>query len=343
MTVITAGRLPSRPNFFSYIKPVALCLLGVIATLSLFQGSAGLAPSQVIAGIMGNGDEVTNVIIRELRIPRLLLSLMVGAILAAAGAALQGYLRNPLAEPAILGASNAAALGAVIALHFGLASASIFVMPLFAGVCTLVAMMLLLAFSVRSTSTLTLVLTGIAISSLAGAGISLVLNMSSNPFAAMEIAFWLLGSVEDRSLQHVGIAAPFIAVGMILLLWNARALDALSLGEETARSLGFNMSVVRASLILGVSIGVGAAVSVAGSIGFVGLVAPHIARSFGYTAPSRVMIPSALIGAGLVTAADILVRTLETTNELKLGVVTAAIGGPFLVLILRRTQPRSFG
>lgn len=343
MTAITAGRLPVRMLKPSITAPAAVFFLFAISVASLLQGPANLGLGEVVAGIMGTGDEVTNTIVRELRIPRLLLSLLVGAILAGAGAALQGYLRNPLAEPAILGASNAAALGAVIALHMGVASASIYIMPLAAGACTVISMALLLAFSVRSTSTLTLVLTGIAISSLAGAGISLVLNMSTNPFAAMEIAFWLLGSVEDRSMQHAIIAAPLIAIGMALLMWNARALDALSLGEDSAQSLGFNMNWVRARLILGVSLGVGAAVSVAGAIGFVGLVAPHIARGLGYTAPSRVMLPAALIGATLVTAADILVRVLETTNELKLGVVTAVIGGPFLILILRRTRPRSFG
>ncbi|MGE6696619.1 FecCD family ABC transporter permease [Hyphomonas sp. NPDC076900] len=312
----------------------------VMAALSLMTGPVAIGAGEVFRALFGNADAVTNTIIRELRLPRLMLTLGVGAMLGGAGAALQGYLRNPLAEPSILGVASAAALGAVVALYFGLASVAGIFLPLMAAVFALAATLLLFVFTMFSASGLSLILAGIAIGSLAGAGISLALNLSPNPFAAMEITFWLLGSAEDRSWRHVGLSVPLIGLCLAVLFSDRRALDALTLGEDAARALGYNLTLVRMRLIVSVALGVGAAVSVTGAIGFVGLVAPHLARSVAGSLPSRLIAPSALMGALLLTAADILVRLIPTTNELRLGVVTALIGAPFLVIILYRTRRR---
>ena len=318
----------------------SLALLCIVAALlSLLVGTAPLPPARLIAALTGADDPVARTIIFDLRLPRALLGLSVGAMLGAAGAALQGYLRNPLAEPSVLGASSAAALGAVIALYFGLATLHPVLLPASAIGATLIALAALFAFAGRSESPLTLILAGIAISTLAGAGISLALNLSPNPFAAMEITSWLLGSLEDRSFEHVRIALPCIAIGLALLLWNGRALDALTLGEDAARSLGVSLPGMRARLLLGVGIGVGGAVAVSGSIGFVGLIVPHLVRPLTDRSPGAILLPSALGGAALLMFADVAVRLIPASSELRLGVVTAFLGVPiFLVHLLRERR-----
>lgn len=314
-----------------------LTLLAALASLGL--GTVPLGPDRVIAALLGRGDMIASTIVLELRMPRMLLGLLVGAMLGLAGAALQGYLRNPLAEPSVLGASNAAAFGAVIALYFGLAALHPALLPLLSVAAGLAALAALFALSGKSESALTMILAGIAIATLAGAGISLALNLSPNPFAAMEIMNWLLGSLENRSFQHVWIALPCIVAGGALLLWDGRALDALTLGEDGARALGVNLAAVRWRLLIGVAIGVGGAVAVSGSIGFVGLIVPHLIRPFTDRSPSAILLPSAIGGALLLTLADLGVRLIPATNELKLGVVTAFLGIPvFLVHLLRERR-----
>ncbi|WP_423603782.1 FecCD family ABC transporter permease [Sphingomonas sp. MS122] len=316
---------------------LGLTVLAALASLGF--GTVALAPDRVVAALLGRGDMIAATIVLELRMPRMLLGLLVGAMLGLAGAALQGFLRNPLAEPSVLGASNAAALGAVIALYFGLAELHPALLPLLAIATGLVALVTLFGLSGQSESALTLILAGIAIATLAGAGISLALNLSPNPFAAMEIMNWLLGSLENRSSQHVWIALPFLLAGGALLLWDGRALDALTLGEDGARTLGINLTAVRWRLMIGVSIGVGGAVAVSGSIGFIGLIVPHLIRPFTDRSPSAVLIPAAIGGALLLTLADLGVRLIPATNELKLGVVTAFIGVPvFLVHLMRERR-----
>ncbi|MBB4211503.1 iron complex transport system permease protein [Rhodothalassium salexigens DSM 2132] len=315
--------------------------LTVLSFVSLAVGPAAMGPGEALAGLVGAGDAVTNTIVAEIRLPRTLLAGLIGAQLGMAGAALQGFLRNPLAEPGLLGASNAAALGAVVALYFGLAGTVFFALPLLAAGGAVTAMLGLVLLSrllpqQQPFATLTLVLCGIAVSSLAGALISLLLNLSPNPFAAMEISFWLLGSLEDRSLAHVALAAPAIAVGMAVLAVNGRALDALSLGEDAAATLGVDLAAVRTRLIVGIAVGVGGAVSVSGAIGFLGLVTPHLARLWFGAQPSRLLWPSALLGALILLGADMAVRVVPTNNELKLGVVTALIGAPFLIHLMIR-------
>ena len=320
-------------------------LLGVLATLaaiaaiaSLLFGAVDLSLSRLFAAATGDGDRTASIILFDLRLPRALLALAVGAILGLAGAALQGYLRNPLAEPSVLGTSNAAALGAVAALYFGLAQVHPVVLPLLAIGCALLSLGLLFLLTGDAESPLTLILAGLAVATLAGAGISLALNLSPNPFAAMEIMTWLLGSLENRSFDHLWIALPCIVVGGALLLWNGRALDALTLGEDAAQALGTDLKRTRLRLLLGTAIGVGGAVAVAGAIGFVGLIVPHLIRPLTDRSPSAILLPSTIGGAALLTLADLGVRLIPTTSELKLGVVTAFLGVPVFLLHLMRER-----
>lgn len=292
----------------------------------------------MLAAVLGRADAVASAIVIDIRLPRALLALMVGAVLGLAGAALQGLLRNPLAEPSVLGASNGAALGAVLVIYFGLAAVSPLLLPLAGVAGALLALGLLLLLARQAESALSLVLAGIAVSTLAGAAISLALNLAANPYAVMEITFWLMGSLEDRSFEHVLIAAPPIALGALLLAWDGRALDALALGEDGAAALGVDVAAVRRRLVLGVAIGVGGAVAVSGAIGFIGLVAPHLARPLTDGRPSQALAPSALIGAVLLMAADILVRVVPGETELRLGVVTAFLGVPFFLALLIKAR-----
>lgn len=317
----------------------ALLLLTLVtATGSLLFGAVDLSVARLIAAATGDGDRVASVILFDLRLPRTILALGVGAILGLAGAALQGYLRNPLAEPSVLGTSNAAALGGVAALYFGIAELHPVMLPLLATGGALLSLALLFILSGKAESPLTLILAGIAVGTLAVAGTSLALNLSPNPFAAMEIMTWLLGSLENRSFDHVWIALPCIAIGGVMLLWNGRALDALTLGEDAAQALGTDLRRTRLRLLIGIAIGVGGAVAVSGSIGFVGLIVPHLIRPLTDRSPSAILLPSAIGGAALLTLADLGVRIIPTTNELKLGVVTAFLGVPIFLLHLMRER-----
>lgn len=319
--------------------PILLLLLVAAATGSVMLGAVAINPARIWAVVTGGGDDVARPIILDLRLPRMTLGLIVGAMLGVSGAALQGYLRNPLAEPSVLGASNAAALGACCALYFGLSQWHPLALPALAILAALIAIGALFLLSGTAESPLTLILAGIAVATLAGAGISLSLNLSPNPFAAMEIMNWLMGSLENRSYAHVWIALPCVAVGATLLLVDGRTLDALTLGEEGAQALGVNLSAARLRMMLGVAIGVGGAVAVSGAIGFIGLIVPHLVRPLTDRSPSAVLLPSLLGGAALLTLADIGVRLIPTSNELKLGVVTALLGVPvFLVHLMRERR-----
>lgn len=318
----------------------ALSLLTLVSAIaSLLFGAVDLSVARLFAAAKGDGDKVASIILFDLRLPRTVLALAVGAMLGLAGAALQGYLRNPLAEPSVLGTSNAAALGGVAAIYFGLAEIHPVILPLLATGGALVSLALLVALAGQAESPLTLILAGIAVGTLAVAGTSLALNLSPNPFAAMEIMTWLLGSLENRSFDHVWIALPCIVIGTAMLLWNGRALDALTLGEDAAQALGTDLKRTRLRLLLGTAIGVGGAVAVAGAIGFVGLIVPHLIRPLTDRSPSAILLPSAIGGAALLTLADLGVRIIPSTNELKLGVVTAFLGVPvFLVHLMRERR-----
>ena len=331
MVDVAAG--PAR---FPPLVPILLTVAILAGAASLMVGPAPIPIGAVIGALTGHADPVVGDIVLRLRAPRAILALLIGAMLGLSGAGLQGLLRNPLADPAVIGTSSTAALGAVIALYFGLAKAFPIVLPLLAVCGALIGLAALLLMARRGEGSSTLILAGVAISALAGAGVSLALNLAPNPYAVSEIAFWLLGSLTDRSFQHVALAAPLIAVGAGLILWQARALDGLALGDDAARSLGFDLDRVRMMLVAGVALGVGAAVAVAGSIGFIGLVAPHLVRPFTDGRPSRVLIPAALAGAALLSLADLVVRLVPTQTELRLGVVTAFLGAPVFLLVLMR-------
>jgi iron complex transport system permease protein len=314
-------------------------LVVVLFVTSLGVGSVPMLPGEVVAGLTGTGSEATNLIVREIRLPRGLLAVLIGATLGLSGGALQGLLRNPLASPSLFGAPPAAAFGAVVVIGFGVTSALSTWLPLAAIAGALASVGALLVVAGPRASLLVLILAGLAISSLAAAGTALALNLAPNPFAALEIAFWLLGSLEDRSLRHVMIAVPFMLVAWVLLIWDRNAFRALTLGEEAAESLGIVMGRVRFRVVIGVAAGVGAAVAVSGTIGFIGLVAPHLVRTLVRFDPGKLLIPAALAGAALLLASDMVVRLIPSQTEIKVGVVTALIGAPFFIaLIFRRRR-----
>lgn len=316
---------------------LSLLVLAAFAT-SLAIGPSGLSFGELLGGLFGQGKESAVLIAQELRLPRALLGLMIGAALGLSGAALQGFLRNPLAEPGIFGVSSAASLGAVVVLYGGLAGGFALALPLGGLIGAAVAVALILALAGRDASTLGLVLAGIAVSSLAGALTALALNLAPSPFAVLEIVFWLLGSLADRSLDHVWLAGPFILVGMALLLSLGRTLEALTLGEDAARSLGFNLTRARLLLVIGTALAIGPATAVAGAIGFVGLVVPHLLRPLVGENPRQLLPLSALGGALLLLLSDVVTRAFPPITELKLGVVTALVGAPFFLWLVVRLR-----
>lgn len=313
-------------------------LLAVLFAISLLIGPAALDPLTSLRGLIAGGDEAAIIIMREVRLPRAILALLVGVSLGLSGAALQGFLRNPLAEPGIVGVSATASLGAVLIFYSGLAGSSLLALPAGALAGALVAVVLLLAIAAGNTTTLTLILAGVALSSLAGALTSLVLNLSPNPFASYEIIFWLLGSIKDRSMSHVWLSLPLMAAGWLLILASARALDALSFGEETATSIGIDLPRSRLMIVAGVALAVGAGTAVTGAIGFVGLVVPHLVRPLTDRMPSSLLVPSALGGGALLLAADIAARIVVPARELNVGVLTALIGAPFFLWLVIRSR-----
>lgn len=315
---------------------VPLTVVGAVWSLCL--GAGNLPPTAVIAALFGQADQQWVMIIQEIRLPRLLLGLSVGAALGLSGAALQGLLRNPLADPGVIGTSSAAGLGAVIALYFGWSAVFPTAVPFAAMICAGIAMLLLLAIVGRYGDSLTLILAGVAVSSLAVALTSLAMSLSDNPFALSEMVLWLLGSLKDRSFADLRLALPFIVVGAAILLTAGRGLDALALGEETATSLGFGLLRLRLTVVAGTALAVGAAVAVSGSIGFVGLVVPHLLRPLVRHRPSALLLPSAFAGGLLITGADILVRLISPQRELMLGVVTSLLGAPFFLFLISRLR-----
>lgn len=327
------------------VATAALVLLvALLALASLGVGPVRLSPLAVINALFGGGSEVQQVIVQEIRLPRMLLGVAIGAILGLSGAALQGLLRNPLAAPSLFGAPQSAAFGAVLVIALGLADVRSWALPVVAISAAFMSVFALLGIAGRNAGLLILILTGLAISSLAGAATALAMNLSSNPFVVLEIAFWLLGSLEDRSFHHVMLALPFIVAGAIILLSQRNAFRVLSLGEETAQSLGVDVGRLRLMVIAGVALGVGSAVAVSGTIGFIGLVAPHLMRPLIGHDPARLMMPSALAGSALLLAADIAVRIIPSTSDIKVGVLTSIIGVPFfLYLIMRERRALSGG
>ena len=320
------------------VMAALVVLVLLLALLSLGTGPVRLSPLTVIDALFGGGSNVQQVIVQQIRLPRTILGFAIGAILGLSGAALQGLLRNPLASPSLFGAPQSAAFGAVLVIAFGLADVRSYALPVAAILAAFASVFVLLAIAGRNAGLLILILAGLAISSVAGAATALVMNLSSNPFVVLEIAFWLLGSLEDRSFRHVMLALPFIVAGAILLWSQRNAFRALSLGEEAAQSLGVNVGQLRLAVILGTALGVGGAVAVSGSIGFIGLVAPHLMRPLIGHDPARLLLPSALTGAALLLAADIAVRVIPSSSDIKVGVLTSIIGVPFFLYLIMRER-----
>lgn len=315
-------------------------VLLVTAVSSLFLGRVNLSAGDLLAGLLAPHGNLAGLVVTQLRLPRAVLAMLVGGALGLAGAVLQGLLRNPLADPGLLGVSNGAAVGAVIAIYFGLAHVFPLATPLLGLVGALGAGAL--TFTFGRGGTLTLILAGAAVSSLMSAFLAMALNFAPSPYAAYEMSVWMLGSLAERSWDHVLLAAPFIVIGCAILATLGRAIDALALGEAQAESLGFRIEHLRLLVLIGVGLAVGAATSVVGSVSFIGLAAPHLVRPFVGYQPSRTLLPSTLLGATLLLMADIGTRVIHTNTELRLGVITALIGAPFffwLVMRLRKVAP----
>lgn len=326
---------------FSPVLPLAVLTLLLVGT-SAVVGTHRLDIGTSISTWLSGRQTLESLVFFELRLPRALLGALVGFSLGITGAAMQGWLRNPLADPGVIGVSAAAALGAVVAFYSGLAAAFSLALPLGGIAGAFLATLAVYWIAGRGTGTTGLILAGVALSSLAGALTSLALNLSPNPYAALEIVFWLMGSLTDRSMDHVLLAAPLMALGWFLLARTGPALDALTLGEDTAQSLGFDLRALRLRLITGAALSVGSAVAVSGAIGFVGLIVPHLLRPLVGQSAGQLLIASGFGGAVLVLAADIAVRVIPVQPELKLGVVTALVGAPFLFSLiwrLRRVAP----
>ncbi len=313
-------------------------VLLALAGASLGIGYVAIPLHRIPGALLGPPGSAEALILQELRLPRTLLGMAVGGTLGIAGAGLQGLLRNPLAEPGVLGISNSAALGAVLTLYTGVAAVAPLALPASAMAGALLALLVLYGLAGREANVQTLILAGVAISSLAGALISVALNLAPSPHATTEILFWLLGSLADRGMDHVAWGLPLMGLGTLLLLSTGRALDALSMGEETARSLGFHLGSLRFRVIVGATLGVGAGVAVSGSIGFVGLVVPHILRPLVGYQPARLLPASALGGAILLLLADLGLRLAADRVDLKLGVVTALVGAPFFLHLVLKTR-----
>jgi iron complex transport system permease protein len=319
---------------------LAILILVVAAGASLFLGRVNISPHQILDGLFSSDLNLSRLVVVELRMPRTVLAILVGAALGLSGAVLQGLLRNPLAEPGLLGVSSGAALGAVVSIYFSLATVFSLATPLLGLAGALGAGAL--TFALGRGGTLSLILAGSAVSGLMAAFLALALNFAPNPYAAFEMSIWMLGSLSQKSWDHILLAGPFIVAGLFILSTLGRAIDALALGEEQAASLGIDLDRTRVLALLGVGLAVGAATSVTGSIGFIGLIAPHLVRPFVGYQPSRTMLPSALFGAALLLLADIGTRVLHTSSELRLGVITSLIGTPFffwLVIRLRKVAP----
>jgi len=311
--------------------------LVVLACLGLFLacllGSTSLSVGSVMDGLLGQGAPENAVIVWQIRLPRAIAALVTGAALGMSGAALQGLLRNPLAEPGVLGVSAMSVLFATLVIYFGLASVNGLALPLAAIAGALVATALLAFAAFRTGSVVTLILIGVGISSFSGAFMSLILNFAPNPFTLSDMVNWTLGSVANRSLADLTYSLPFILMGMALLLVSRNGLSALTLGEEAAAGIGLNLTRQRLLVITGAGLATGGSIALAGAIGFVGIITPHAIRPFVGHDPSRTLLPSALAGGVLLVFADILIRILPTYAELKLGVVAALIGAPAFIWI----------
>ncbi len=318
-----------------------LSLLALAFTASLLIGPVWFGPGQIFRDMLSSPPQLAGLIVLDLRLPRAVLACLAGGALGLSGAVLQGLTRNPLAEPGLLGVTAGASLGAVIAIYFGMSAAFEYMAPVMGMVGAVGACALTFALG-RDGGTVTFILAGAAVSGLAGALISVALNLSPSPYASYEIMTWLMGSLADRSWNHVWLVLPFVVSGCAVLLYTGKGLDALSLGEIQAQSLGIDLGRLRLMALFGTALAVGAATSVTGAIGFVGLISPHLVRPLVDSRPRQILLPAAILGAVLLLGADIATRVIRIGPELKLGVLTSLIGTPFffwLVVRMRKNAP----
>lgn len=322
------------------LNPTLLALLLLASAAALMTGPDGISP-RLLVDWVGGRDPVAAVIIADIRLPRMLSAAAVGAALGICGAALQALTRNPLAEPGILGVSAAATLGATLTLYFGLAAIWPWALPIGAITAAGLATAILATAAVRTRGMATLILIGVGISSLAGALMALILNFAPNPFSLSDLVNWTLGSVANRSLSDLAFTVPFMAAGMALLLTQRRGLALLAIGEEAAIAHGLNFRRTQLAVVVATGLATGASVALAGAVGFVGIVAPHVIRPWVGHDPGRTLVPAAFAGAVMLITADMLIRLLPTDNELRLGVVAALAGAPiFLLIAVRRGNVR---
>jgi iron complex transport system permease protein len=311
-----------------------LCLASVLAVLgAALIGTTPLGPGELLAALFGGGEAASRLVVWEIRLPRAACAFAVGLALGISGAALQGLLRNPLAEPGVLGVSATASLFATATIAFGVAAANPFVLPLAAILGAALSTGAISLAARRTRSVVTLILIGVGIASFAGALMSLLLNLAPHPFSLADMIAWSLGSVANRSWRDLAFAAPFMVAGLGILLASRRGLSVLPLGEEAAAGAGLDLARQRLLVVLGTGLATGAAVSLAGAIGFIGIVAPHLVRPLTAHDPARSLLPAGVLAGLILVLADIGVRLLPTTNELKLGVVAALFGAPAFVAI----------
>lgn len=323
----------SRVRAFFTLEGLLLGTALLSLLLGCFIGATPISLPQALAALVASGEAAYEVIIWQIRFPRAAAAFIVGGALGASGAALQGLLRNPLAEPGVLGVTAAASLGATFMLYYGIVAVSAWFLPLGAVAGALAATTLIAVAAMRTSSVLTLILIGVGLSAFTGAIMSLLMNLAPNPFSLSDMVTWMLGSVANRSWVDIAFALPFIAGGCLVLAISRRGLSVLTLGEEAAESLGLDIRRQRMFVIIGSGLAAGGAVALAGAIGFVGVVAPHIIRPLVGHDPARSLVPSALLAGIILVLADILVRLLPTERELQLGVLAALIGAPIFVLI----------
>lgn len=318
----------------SRLNLLLLAALLVVLVMAVLVGETGLSADDYLRALTDPGSPPGEVL-WSIRAPRAAMAALIGAALGLAGAALQGLLRNPLADPGVLGVSASAGLGAGLSIALGLAAIPGAV-ELSALAGALVAGVIVVALAARFREPETLILLGVSLSAFAGALTSLVYNLSPSPVDTAQVLAWMLGSVANRDWPDVAVAAAPVALGAALIAASARGLTMLTLGEETAALSGLPMARLRAMAVAGAALLAGAAVAAAGIIGFVGLAAPHLVRRAAGEDPGRVLAPSALAGASLLVLADLVARVIPTEQELKLGVVTALFGAPLFALVAWR-------
>lgn len=319
-------------------RTVRLCLvlIGLIVAalaLAVLAGETAFSVDQYAAAFSDPTSGPAEVL-WQVRAPRAVCALIVGAALGLAGAVMQGLLRNPLADPGVLGVSATAALGAALAIVLGAAVPGLVEVSALAGAALAGGVLIAASRAMRAPEAL--ILFGVALSSFAGAATALIFNLSPSPIASAEVMSWLLGSVQNRSWVDVAWVTPAVIVAGVFAALSGAGLRMLTLGDEGAAASGLNMGRLRAFALIAAALATGAAVAVAGVIGFVGLAAPHLVRAAVRGDAKRILAPSALAGGLMLIVADLLARLTPTDQELKLGVFTALIGAPLFALIAWR-------